>query len=90
MDIYPVQFSVNDIEEIIVDLDNMDNQASFYLKVLNDLWEEDKGLNDNITQLGIDLTKIYLTAAEKAAIIVAFGRQHGMRAGICEERDRCA
>ena len=78
IDSYPTQFS--DIEEIVVHSDVMDNRASFYLKVLNDLWETDMGLNDNITEMGVDLTKVHLEASKKAAIIWAFGRQHGIEA----------
>jgi hypothetical protein len=52
--------------------------CGLYLKVLNDLWEKDSGLNSNIEYVGVDLTNAPgdLTDGEKHAIAWVFGGTH--------------
>ena len=51
--------------------------AALCVQVLADLWEVDAGLNEDITQLGVDLSGFTgLTEGEKAAVAYAFGMEH--------------
>lgn len=54
--------------------------CGLYLQVLNDLWERDKGLNENISMAGLDLSQApgELTESEKAALAWRFGEAHGV------------
>lgn len=53
--------------------------AGLYLRVLEDLWTVDSGLNDGITQLGVDLSGLEdLTDSEKAALAYVFGQNHDL------------
>lgn len=54
--------------------------CGLYLQVLDDLWEKDKGLNENITLAGLDLSQApgELTESEKAALAWRFGELHGV------------
>lgn len=54
-----------------------DDRCGLCLQVLADLWEVDAGLNEDITQLGVDLSGFTgLTEGEKAAVAYAFGMEH--------------
>lgn len=52
--------------------------CGLYLKVLDDLWESDSGLNNGAEYVSIDLSEAPggLTGAEKAAICWIFGNEH--------------
>nr|WP_296484370.1 hypothetical protein [uncultured Acetatifactor sp.] len=52
--------------------------CGLYLQVLNDLWERDKGLNNNIKYVSVDLSQApgELTNGEKSAVAWIFGCQH--------------
>lgn len=54
--------------------------CGLYLQVLEDLWEKDAGLNQDITQIAVDLSNApgELSEAEKAAVIWRFGEKHGL------------
>ncbi|MCR1906654.1 hypothetical protein [Intestinimonas butyriciproducens] len=53
------------------------DRCGLCLQVLADLWEVDAGLNEDITQLGVDLSGFTgLTEGEKAAVAYAFGMEH--------------
>ena len=54
--------------------------CGLYLQVLEDLWEKDSGLNQDITQIAVDLSNApgELSEAEKAAVIWRFGEKHGL------------
>lgn len=56
--------------------------CGLYLQVLEDLWEKDSGLNENISQIAVDLSNApgELTEGEKEAIIWLFGEKHGVPA----------
>ena len=53
--------------------------SGLYLKVLEDLWETDAGLNGDIKYISIDLSKAPgdLTEGEKSAIGYIFAKAHG-------------
>lgn len=53
--------------------------CGLYLQVLNDLWERDPGLNDDILHISLDLSQAPgdLTDGEKSAIAWIFAGQHG-------------
>ena len=56
--------------------------CGLYLQVLDDLWEKDKGLNENVSQIALDLSQApgELTEGEKAALVHRFGELHGVEA----------
>ena len=56
--------------------------SGLYLKVLEDLWKVDSGLNGDAEYVSIDLSEAPgdLTKSEKAAIAWIFGNKHGVMA----------
>ena len=56
--------------------------CGLYLQVLEDLWNADAGLNNEIQYISVDLTDApgNLTEGEKAAIAWIFGGRHGVEA----------
>ena len=56
--------------------------CGLYLKVLDDLWNVDSGLNGGAEMVSIDLSEAPggLTESEKAAIAWVFGNKHGVMA----------
>lgn len=54
--------------------------CGFYLKVLDDLWQKDPALNENIIMAGLDLSDAPggLTENEKQAVAWRFGELHGV------------
>ena len=50
------------------------------LDVLEDLWNADGALNENLTELALDLTTTGLTGSEREAVAYAFGAAHGLMA----------
>ena len=54
--------------------------CGLYLQVLDDLWQKDPGLNENISVAGLDLSRApgELTEGEKAALAWRFGEAHGV------------
>ena len=56
--------------------------CGLYLQVLEDLWQKDPALNENITRLALDLSQAPggLTESEQAALVWRFGALHGMEA----------
>ena len=49
---------------------------ALYLRVLNDLWAVDEGLNSDITMLSVDLSQTGLSDSEQAAVAWVFGGMH--------------
>lgn len=68
----------NGIIRIVVKESGFDDLCDMYLEVLDDLWEVDEGLNRNITELGVDLSRTRLNKAEQAAVAWRFGEEHGI------------
>ena len=58
--------------------DGFDDRCALYLRVLNDLWAVDEGLNSDITMLSVDLSQTGLSDSEQAAVAWAFGGEHGI------------
>ncbi len=53
--------------------------CELYLGVLEDLWNVDPGLNDGISQIGIDLSELsHLTEVEKEAVMHEFASKHNL------------
>ena len=62
--------------------------CELYLSVLEDLWNVDPGLNDGISQIGIDLSELsHLTELEKETVMHEFASKHNLPyiAGTWEE-----
>jgi hypothetical protein len=62
--------------------------CELYLQVLEDLWNVDPGLNDGISQIGIDLSELsHLTEPEKETVMNGFASKHDLPfiAGTWEE-----
>ena len=76
MESYPAQFGAVDSVRILED--GFDDLCRLYLDVLNDLWEVDPGLNEGITELGVDLSETSLSESERSAVAYAFGMDHGL------------
>lgn len=56
--------------------------CGLYLQVLDDLWQRDPALNENISQIALDLSQApgELTEGEQAALVWRFGELHGVEA----------
>lgn len=56
--------------------------CGLYLQVLDDLWQKDPALNENISQIALDIANAPggLTESEQAALIWRFGELHGVEA----------
>ena len=53
--------------------------CALYLEVLEDLWNVDPGLNSEISQIGIDLSKLsHLTETEKETVMREFASKHNL------------
>ncbi len=53
--------------------------CALYLEVLEDLWNVDPGLNDGISQIGMDLSELsHLNEAEKDTVIREFAAKHDL------------
>ena len=53
--------------------------CALYLEVLEDLWNVDSGLNSEISQIGIDLSKLsHLTETEKETVMREFASKHNL------------
>ena len=53
--------------------------CELYLEVLEDLWNVDPGLNDGISQIGIDLSELsHLTELEKETVMHEFASKHNL------------
>lgn len=60
--------------------EDFDDTCRLYLDVLEDLWNADGALNENLTELALDLTTTGLTGSEREAVAYAFGAAHGLMA----------
>ena len=77
METYPAQPS--GVTAIAGETASIDDRCGLYLQVLEDLWTADPGLNDGITELGVDLSGLTdLSGAEKSAVAWRFGELHGI------------
>lgn len=60
--------------------EDFDDTCRLYLDVLEDLWNTDGALNENITELALDLSATGLTGSEREVVAYAFGAAHGRMA----------
>ncbi len=73
---YPARFG--EVTAVRILEDGFNDLCRLYRDVLNDLWEVDPGLNDGITELGVDLSETSLPESERSAVAYAFGMDHGL------------
>lgn len=75
---WPAQFM--DPQTVAGDSAAVDDRCGLYLQVLEDLWNEDPGLNgDALSYLGVDLSGLTdLTDGEKNAVAWRFAQLHGL------------
>ena len=76
LETYPGQLA--EVTAMNIRSDGFDDRCALYLRVLNDLWAVDEGLNSDITMLSVDLSQTGLSDSEQAAVAWAFGGEHGI------------
>ena len=65
------------VERITVLPDEFDDRCALYLRVLNDLWGKDEGLNSSgVEYISVDLAATSLTPAERSAVAWTFAQAH--------------
>lgn len=65
LETYPGQLA--EVTAVNLRSDGLDDRCALYLRVLNDLWAVDEGLNSDITMLSVDLSQTGLSDSEQAA-----------------------
>lgn len=77
LETYPASFS--SVTAIYTTDEPVDDRCGLYLQMLEDLWVVDGGLNEGISQLGVDVSELSdLEKAEKSALAYSFGMAHGI------------
>lgn len=66
------------VTEIRVRADGFDDMCAMYLDVLEDLWEEDPGLNGEAEYVSVYLKETSLSPSEQAAVAWLFGGECGV------------
>ena len=62
-----------------ITIDIRTDVCELYLEVLENLWNVDPGLNDGISQIGIDLSELsHLTELEKETVMHEFASKHNL------------
>ena len=74
LETYPGQ--LGEVTAVNIRSDGFDDRCALYLRVLNDLWAVDEGLNSDITMLSVDLSQTGLSDSEQAAVAWVFGGMH--------------
>ena len=74
LETYPGQLA--EVTAVNIRSDGFDDRCALYLRVLNDLWAVDEGLNSDITMLSVDLSQTGLSDSEQAAVAWVFGGTH--------------
>ena len=74
LETYPGQLA--EVTAVNLRSDGLDDRCALYLRVLNDLWAVDEGLNSDITMLSVDLSQTGLSDSEQAAVAWVFGGMH--------------
>ena len=74
LETYPGQLA--EVTAVNIRSDGLDDRCALYLRVLNDLWAVDEGLNSDITMLSVDLSQTGLSDSEQAAVAWVFGGMH--------------
>ena len=74
---YPGQ--LGPVYAISADSGDTDDRCGLYLRVLEDLWAADPGLNTDLEELGVDFSGLTdLSESEKSALAWVFGNVHGL------------
>ncbi len=76
LETYPGRLA--DVTAVNIRSDGFDDRCTLYLRVLDDLWDVDEGLNSDITMLSVDLSQTSLPESEQAAVAWAFAGAHGI------------
>ena len=71
---YPALFG--GVERVTVLPDGFDDRCALYLRVLDDLWGKDEGLNGDVKYISVDLAATSLTPAERSAVAWTFAQAH--------------
>ena len=58
--------------------DGFDDRCALYLRVLDDLWNVDGGLNGGVTSVSVDLSQTSLSESEQTAVAWTFAGEHGI------------
>ena len=75
LETYPARFA--EVRSITVLPDEFDDRCALYLRVLNDLWGKDEGLNSSgVEYISVDLSATSLTPAERSAAAWTFAQAH--------------
>ena len=74
LETYPAKLA--EVTAVHICPDGFDDRCALYLRVLNDLWAVDEGLNSDITMLSVDLSQTGLSDSEQAAVAWVFGGMH--------------
>lgn len=74
LETYPGQLA--EVTAVNIRSGGFDDRCALYLRVLNDLWAVDEGLNSDITMLSVDLSQTGLSDSEQAAVAWVFGGMH--------------
>lgn len=73
---WPLRFS--NVMALAFSTEEFNNLGALYLQVLEDLWAVDPGLNEGVTELGLDLSGTHLSYTEREAVALAFSQAHGL------------
>ena len=76
LETYPGQ--LGGVTEVNIYSDGFDDRCALYLRVLDDLWNVDGGLNGGVTSVSVDLSQTSLSESEQAAVAWAFAGEHGI------------
>lgn len=76
LETYPGQ--LGGVTAVNIRSDGFDDRCALYLRVLDDLWNVDGGLNGGVTSLSVDLSQTSLSESEQAAVAWAFAGEHGI------------
>ena len=76
LETYPGQ--LGGVTAVNIYSDGFDDRCALYLRVLDDLWTVDEGLNSDITAISVDLFQTSLPESEQAAVAWAFAGEHGI------------
>ena len=76
LETYPGQ--LGGVTAVYIRSDGFDDRCALYLRVLDDLWNVDGGLNGGVTSVSVDLSRTSLSESEQAAVAWAFGGEHGI------------
>ena len=76
LETYPGQ--LGGVTAVNIYSDGFDDRCALYLRVLDDLWNVDGGLNGGVTSVSVDLSQTSLSESEQAAVAWAFAGAHGI------------